>query len=281
WRQLQWNLDHHIIAECQRVAQEAKAIVDDSDDSQLWFEDYGVGWIRGTAKLSPDAFIQMALQLAWMKDQRKPTAVYETASTRMFLHGRTEVIRSFSKESLAFIRAMDDETATVSELPFFQTKKRSVFTTPQQGERLQLLIEAIKAHNTYTREASSGSGIDRHLMALRLVMKPSERAEIFEDELFSRSQEWKLSTSGLSSGDRFIGTGFGTPYPDGYGINYLAGSKILKFGIESKHSCQTTSTQAFKRALVQSLREIKSMCEEGYFELSKAVQTEEQVQARL
>ncbi|KAG8825335.1 hypothetical protein FRC17_008729, partial [Serendipita sp. 399] len=262
WRQLQWNLDHHIIAECHRVAQEAKAIVDDSDDSQLWFEDYGVGWIRGTAKLSPDAFIQMALQLAWMKDQKKPTAVYETASTRMFLHGRTEVIRSFSKESLAFVRAMDDEIAT-------------------QEERLQLLIEAIKAHNTYTREASLGSGIDRHLMALRLVMKPTEQAEIFEDELFSRSQEWKLSTSGLSSGDRFIGTGFATPYPDGYGINYLAGSKILKFGIESKHSCQTTSTQAFKRALVQSLREIKSMCEEGYFELSKAVQTEEQVQTRL
>jgi carnitine O-acetyltransferase len=44
-------------------------------------------------------------------------------------------------------------------------------------------------------------------MALRLVMRPDEQAELFNDELFSQSQEWKLSTSGLSSGDRFIGTG--------------------------------------------------------------------------
>ncbi|KAG8812924.1 hypothetical protein FRC19_002802 [Serendipita sp. 401] len=118
WRRLDWQLDHHITAECQRVAQEAKSIVDDSDDSQLWFQDYGVSWIRGTAKLSPDAFLQMALQLAWLKDQKKPTAIYETASTRIFLHGRTEVIRSFSKESLAFVRAMNDETATASCAPF-------------------------------------------------------------------------------------------------------------------------------------------------------------------
>lgn len=45
-------------------------------------------------------------------------------------------------------------------------------------------------------------------MALRLVMTPDETAELFQDDLFSLSQEWKLSTSGLSSGDRFIGTGY-------------------------------------------------------------------------
>jgi hypothetical protein len=43
-------------------------------------------------------------------------------------------------------------------------------------------------------------------------MDPDEQAELFNDEMFSQSQEWKLSTSGLSSGDRFIGTGYGNPY---------------------------------------------------------------------
>lgn len=106
----------------------------------------------------------------------------------------------------------------------------------QQRERLSLLTSAIKAHNNNTRNASTGQGTDRHLMALRLVMNPGETVALFQDELFSRSQEWKLSTSGLSSGDRFIGTGygiphfppsslaniphrFGSPYIDGYGIN--------------------------------------------------------------
>ena len=34
-----------------------------------------------------------------------------------------------------------------------------------------------------------------------------ERTSLFEDPLFERSQEWKLSTSGLSPGKFFRGTG--------------------------------------------------------------------------
>lgn len=263
WKSITWDIDSYITDECRRVAADAKALVDDSDDSQLWFEDYGVNWIKQVAKLSPDAYIQMALQMAWIKDQGRPTAVYETASTRLFLHGRTEVIRSLSQESLAFVQSMNDEISS-------------------PAERLRLLMAAIKAHNTYTRDASTGQGIDRHLMALRLVMAPGESSELFQDELFAQSQEWKLSTSGLSSGDRFIGTGFGSPYPDGYGINYLAGGEILKFGIESKHSCPTTSTLAFKHALVASLREMRTTCEKGYIELERGKEmTEGAIQARL
>lgn len=66
----------------------------------------------------------------------------------------------------------------------------------------------MKVHNDYTREASIGRGVDRHLMGLRLVMKEGECSPLFEDELYGLSQEWLLSTSGLSAGDRFIGTGY-------------------------------------------------------------------------
>ena len=69
----------------------------------------------------------------------------------------------------------------------------------------------MKVHNDYTREASLGRGIDRHLMGLRLVMKEEEFSPLFEDELYGLSQEWLLSTSGLSAGDRFIGTGYAIP----------------------------------------------------------------------
>lgn len=51
-------------------------------------------------------------------------------------------------------------------------------------------------------------------------------------------------------------------WPDGYGINYLAGPKLLKFGIESKVSCKTTSTQRFKAKVVESLREMKVLFDE-------------------
>lgn len=46
-----------------------------------------------------------------------------------------------------------------------------------------------------------------------------EDADLFADELFQRTQTWKLSTSGLSAGHHFKGTGFGSGWKDGYGIN--------------------------------------------------------------
>ena len=70
------------------------------------------------------------------------------------------------------------------------------------------LREAIEAHNVYTKNVLQGKGIDRHLLGLRLLMEKGETSELFEDELFWRSQDWRLSTSGLTPGVRFMGTGY-------------------------------------------------------------------------
>lgn len=69
----------------------------------------------------------------------------------------------------------------------------------------------------------TGRGIDRHLLGLRLLLRPlsGESSALFEDDLFERSSCWKLSTSGLSAGLLFKGTGFGAVYEDGYGINCM------------------------------------------------------------
>jgi len=52
---------------------------------------------------------------------------------------------------------------------------------------------------------------------------------------------------------------FGAPYHDGYGINYLAGPDVIKFGIESKHSCSLTSTEGFKGVVSEAMREMRSL----------------------
>jgi carnitine O-acetyltransferase len=83
------------------------------------------------------------------------------------------------------------------------------------------LTEACKAHNTLTRISSSGHGFDRHLMGLKVMLRPGETHALFDDEMYAKSQEWKLSTSGLSAGGSFMGTGFGAAWPDGYGINCM------------------------------------------------------------
>ncbi|EJU04961.1 acyltransferase ChoActase/COT/CPT [Dacryopinax primogenitus] len=246
WERVEFELDDKMRKEIQEATIRAKATVDDSDASQLWFDEYGADWIKKTAKQSPDAYIQMALQLAFYKDQGFFSATYETASTRLFAHGRTDVIRTYTTNSRTFVRAMLDPSASAEA-------------------RYKALSTAIFSHNAYTREASTGKGIDRHLMGLRLMLrdKEGEGVKLFEDPLFAKSQEWKLSTSGLSEGTRFHGTGFGTVWPDGYGTNYLAGGDLIKFGVESKICAPNTNTQRFKRHLVDSLREMKQVCEEG------------------
>lgn len=64
-----------------------------------------------------------------------PGAHYESASTRKFLHGRTETIRSCSIESVHFAKTMLNKSATDEE-------KKAAMT------------EAINSHKNYAIEVS-------------------------------------------------------------------------------------------------------------------------------
>jgi carnitine O-acetyltransferase len=132
WKHLDWEVDSTIEGEIKQAEGRAKAIVEDSDASQLWFSEYAADWIKKTgelersqkyylfliselcsARVSPDAYIQLALQLAWYKQHGSFTATYETASTRLFKHGRTDVIRTHSTDTRNFVKAMLDPGASV------------------------------------------------------------------------------------------------------------------------------------------------------------------------
>ncbi|KAL7279196.1 hypothetical protein ACG7TL_007036 [Trametes sanguinea] len=243
WERLDWVVDEHIVSECGSAAIRAKTIVDDSDNDELVFNSYGVDWIKNDARLSPDAYIQLAMQLAWYRTRGEFTATYETVLTRLFKHGRTETIRTFTADARAWVLAMMDPGTSADT-------------------RLSLLRRALQTHTQLTREAATGRGIDRHLLGLRLMLRADagERHGLFEDELFTRSQTWKLSTSGLSAGYQFRGTGFGASYDDGYGINYMPAPDNIRFGIESKHSCPQTSTQLFKTAIADALQDMRALC---------------------
>ncbi|KIY73588.1 acyltransferase ChoActase/COT/CPT [Cylindrobasidium torrendii FP15055 ss-10] len=245
WRRLDWVTDDYISNQCTQAQEDAEVLMENSDDRVLWFSEYGADWIKGVAKQGADAYIQMALQLAWYRTRGVFTATYETALTRMFNKGRTETIRTLTRDSRAFVLAMVDSKET-------------------DEQRLTTLRRAIQTHTSLTREAATGRGIDRHLMGLRLMLKPGETSLLLEDPLFARSAEWKLSTSGLSAGHLFRGTGFGAGFEDGYGINYLAGPDGIKFGIESKFSSPHTSTEGFQNAVVGALRDMQRICLSGH-----------------
>jgi carnitine O-palmitoyltransferase 1 len=93
--------------------QTALALLNDVDlhiHSHLAF---GKGLIK-KCKTSPDAFIQMALQLAYFRDIGRHHLTYEASMTRMFREGRTETVRSCSIESCEWVKSMLNPQSTVN-----------------------------------------------------------------------------------------------------------------------------------------------------------------------
>ncbi|KAG5721720.1 hypothetical protein E4T56_gene9212, partial [Termitomyces sp. T112] len=112
WQRLDWVANNKIRQECDAAHARAIKIIEDSDDSVLWFQGYGTDWIKSLAKFGPDAYIQMALQLAWYNTRGEFTATYETVLTRMFKHGRTETLRTLTRDSRAWVLEMVDPKST-------------------------------------------------------------------------------------------------------------------------------------------------------------------------
>jgi carnitine O-acetyltransferase len=46
WQRLDWVVDEHIERECQRAEVDARSLIADSDDDELWFTNYGTDWIK-------------------------------------------------------------------------------------------------------------------------------------------------------------------------------------------------------------------------------------------
>ncbi|KAI8615629.1 acyltransferase ChoActase/COT/CPT [Chytriomyces sp. MP71] len=214
-----------------------KNLIADSDVKLHDCKALGSDFIKKQVGASPDAVVQMALQVTYYRIHKRLPGVYETASTRKYLFGRTETCRSLSSASAAFVRGFEDPS-----LP--------------PALKLDLLRAACKSHVEYIGKASNGFGVDRHLLGLRLVAKPGETFEIFTDPLFARSQHWDLSTSALNSTKNMLGSGFGTVYPDGYGMNYQIHVNNVTIAVESKVSDKATCSKRFCETLDQVLKDI-------------------------
>lgn len=188
------------------------ATVADHDVYVESFYGYGNRAIK-QMRCSPDAFVQLAIQLAYKKLFNLNVATYEASQTRIFLHGRTETTRSCSPQSAAFTDAMMDVTGAKSS-----------------EEKRKLLLDAANAHVAYMRKAAQGLGVDRHLLALRLLVQPSERVPFFEDPAMAKSRYWLISTSHLTN-EQFDGWGWGEVVPEGLGIAYSIKNQSVQFNI--------------------------------------------------
>lgn len=244
--ELQWFLDK----ECDKLMKEAfadfKVLITSNETTVLHFKQFGGVYIKH-GNMSPDAFVQLSLQLTYYRLFGRNCATYEAASTRTFSHGRTECVRSATRASLDFCRASSE--------PLFSKRVGSYVLTQRE-----LMHKALESHSEYMKLAKKGYGVDRHFYGLRVMarMHGIPLPALFTDHCFVRSTTWLMSTSHCGSGalDTF---GFGPVVNSGYGIGYMIKSKSIDFVITSKYTHPFTSASVFASMLYSSLMHMESI----------------------
>ncbi|KAK9365743.1 acyltransferase ChoActase/COT/CPT [Lipomyces kononenkoae] len=193
------------------------------------FKTFGKNTIK-KFRTSPDAFVQMSFQLAYYRLYGRIPVTYESATTRQYQLGRTEVCRSASSDALAYVRAFDDPKV-------------------ENSKKIALLRAALGSHVKYISDATAGYGCDRHLFGLKnLVDKDRHLPEIFTDKTYGYSTTWILSTSQLSS-EYFNAYGWSQVTDEGYGIAYMINGNSLQFNVVSKFRNSPGMASAIGKAL--------------------------------
>lgn len=266
-----------------RAREDHLAHIGQFDLSYLDYRQYGSNSIKSW-NLSPDSWVQVAILSGYYDAHKRFGCCYETASTRQFAYGRTETIRSLTKEVAQFCLDSNYET----------------------------LLSAIKSHKAYARLANNGEAIDRVLLGYRMAFNEirannwfwgietdnvSNRApslvEIVEhvkregqgsvqlDDLFSgdelntigaffnndlikRSTRYALSTSQVSSLHPNIYMTYGPILADGYGCCYnITGQRIVA-AITANSSNQSFSCEVNKlnSSIKNALDKMRNIMEE-------------------
>ncbi|POM22384.1 Choline/Carnitine o-acyltransferase [Actinomadura rubteroloni] len=171
------------------------------------FEDFGANDAKKLG-ISPDAFVQMAYQLAHQRAKGRVGATYESIATRQYNRGRTEAMRVVTPEVLAFVRTQNDPAATADE-------------------RRAALRAAAEAHVARAKDCQAGRAPEQHLWELQLIAeRRGAELGVAEAPALYSSPGWRimrddyLSTSSAPSVNvKYFG--FGSTSPQCIGVAYV------------------------------------------------------------
>ncbi|KAJ8386704.1 hypothetical protein AAFF_G00166530 [Aldrovandia affinis] len=242
-KKLRFNITPEIKKDIEKAKQNMNIMVHDLDVKVIVFPHFGKNFPK-SHKMSPDAFIQVALQLAYFRMYQTCCSTYESASLRMFRLGRTDTIRSTSIDSLRFSHAMGNPAM-------------------QNMEKVALLEKAVKAHRAYTDMAIHGQAIDRHLLGLKMqaIEDLTSMPEIFMDTAYAVAMHYNLSTSQVPAKTDCVMC-FGPVVPDGYGVCYNPMEEHINFAVSAFNSCEETDATKLAFALEGALVEMRDLLEQ-------------------
>ena len=241
YTKLELKVSEDLKGKIQQAGEALDTLDVDTDDEVFTFSDFGKSFIK-TCNCSPDAFLQMSLQLAYYKVYNELCSTYESASTRRFHCGRVDSIRASHPEALVWTKAMAEN----------KTKE----------EKKELFKDAIVKQTKIMKENIFGEGVDIPLLGIRRAAEelwPEEPLPLFKDPTYDLANKFKLSTSQVPINLNQSYMGYGAVVPDGYGVSYNLQNDEIIFAICSFFSCETTNSRRFANALSVSLREMREL----------------------
>lgn len=249
-RKLNWKLQPELLKTMDTIQVKVQKEIDDMDMFIKIFNTFGKGDIK-KMKVSPDAFIQMAFQLAYYKSTGKVCLTYESAMTRLFKEGRTETVRSCSIPSTEFVKAAVDPSTT-------------------HDVKRDLMKKACDHHIDTCRKAMTGQGVDRHLFALYVVSQYLKLEVPFLKTVLS--EPWVLSTSQTAVNQTMrlklekypdhvcAGGGFGPVAEKGYGLSYIiTGEDLITIHVSCKKNCANTDAKMFTELVSECMLEMRNI----------------------
>lgn len=142
---LEWDMTPELKIAVRFAETRLADLIEQNEFQCLDFQAYGKNFITAMG-FSPDAFVQMAFQAAYYGLYGRVECTYEPAMTKMYLHGRTEAVRTVSPESVNFVQTF--------------------WADNPAEQKVEALKRACQKHVNITKECAKAQGCDRHLYAL-------------------------------------------------------------------------------------------------------------------
>ncbi|XP_062290199.1 carnitine O-acetyltransferase-like [Scomber scombrus] len=243
-QKLHFSITPEIKKDIEEAKQNMDILAQDLDLGMKVFDHFGKD-VPKAYKLSPDAFIQMAIQLGYYRMYQRCGTVYEANSMRMFRGGRIDGICATSSASAAFVKGFNDPTKQVTE-------------------KMDLLVKSIKAHNALTKMAMSGHSIDGHMMTLKdlAVEENITIPEIFKDTSFDKALDYNVYTSQVTLESESLAV-TNLDDPNGYSVCYSVTSNYVGFVVTALNSCKETSATQLIQSIENALLDMRTLLEQS------------------
>ncbi|KAJ5902134.1 hypothetical protein N7495_002662 [Penicillium taxi] len=190
-RKLEWDMIPELNIALRFAESHLSDLLHQHEFQVLDFEGFGKNFITSMG-FSPDAFVQMAFQAAYYGLYGRVENTYEPAMTKVYLHGRTEAVRTVSPESVDFVKTFWGDH-------------------PAQ-QKIDALRTATQRHTSITKDCSKGQGQDRHLYALYCLWQRSFDEGLFETSSVADSSTPSENPESPRLSPNQSESGFSSPY---------------------------------------------------------------------